>query len=201
MIVIFICVDIESNCDEEAKNPNKLESLFNEFKSNFEIRKFLKIFKTQMKSHLTNKPRQEIKSFLNNFEKILKQQKDKFWKQAKIELVENNYDKFLAFVVLEIYNDEMFRCQFFEYVIQQQFSKITQIRDSLIVRESSELDTKNNEEEINNLYEESQEEDYNTGLLNTEPHAIVVKRILDKTVLKLSKPPIPNTKIALLNEI
>ena len=123
------------------------ECLFNEFKSEIAVQKFYEIFKTKIKSHLNTKPKQEIKSFLSNFENLLKQQKDKFLKQTKIDLAEDNYDQFAVYVMREMYYDKIFRCQLFEYVMEQQFNTIEEIKDSLIVKNGSEL----NKEEIKKI--------------------------------------------------
>ena len=151
-----------------------------DFKANMKIQQFLELFKDKMKTHLKTKPKQEVKSFLSNFENLLGQHKDKFWKQAKIDLVEDNYEQFIVFVVTEMYKDELFRCQFFEYVMRQQFNTIEQIRDSIIVRKAPEMNIDDQE----NAKEET--------ILNTKNHAKLLKKVLDKVVYKLSKPARPN---------
>ena len=100
------------------------------------------------------KPKQEVKSFLSNFENLLSQHKSKFWKREKLDLVEDNYDWFVIFVVTEMYNQKLFMCQFFEYVIEQQFSTIEQIRESIIVRGGWEdqNDTEENSNKIQRKY-------------------------------------------------
>ena len=95
----LICVDTDNNLKEEKKIRDERQSLFDELKKNIVIQQFLEIFKAKMKSHLKTKPKQEIKSFLSNFENLLKQQKDKFWKQTRIDLVDENYDQFVVFVI------------------------------------------------------------------------------------------------------
>ena len=143
------------------------------------------MFKAKIKSHLDTKPKQEIKSFLSNFENLLRQQKDKFWKQSRNDLVEENYDQFVVYLVLEIYKDEMFRCQFFEYVIEQQFNTIEQIRDSMIVRERSKCNF------------ESQKD----VLFTTKDHISLIERLLEKAASKLSKPSRPSKLITLQKDI
>ena len=138
-----------------------------------------------MKSHLKTKPKQDIKSFLSNFENYLKQQKDKFWKQARIDLVEENYDQFAIFVVLEIYKDKMFRCQFFEYVMKQQLNTIEQIRDSMIVREDSKSDRGSHKD----------------VLFTNNDHVDFTVKMLEKVAQRLSIQSRPNKLATLQNEI
>ena len=149
------------------------------------MQKFLKIFKTKMKSQLETKPKQEIKSFLNNFENLLKQQKEKFWKQTKIDLVEDNYDQFAVYVMREMYYDKIFRCQPFEYVMEQQFNTIEEIKDSLIVKNGSELN----------------KEDHKDALLLTNEHIDFIIKLLEKVATKLSKSSRPNKLTTLRKDI
>ena len=129
-----------------------------------------------MKTHLKTKPKQEVKSFLSNFENLLGQHKDKFWKKEKLDFVEDNYEQFAVFVVTEMYKDKLFRCQFFEYAIEQQFDTIEQIRDSIIVRKASEMNI----------------DDQENTIKNTGEHVELIRKLLDKVVYKLSKPARPN---------
>ena len=142
-----------------------------------------------MKTHLKTKPKQEVKSFLSNFENLIGQHKDKFWKKEKLDYVEDNYEQFAVFVVTEMYKDKLFRCQFFEYAIEQQFNTIEQIRDSIIVRKASEMNIDN----LENAKEGT--------LINTKNHAKLLKIVLDKIVYKLSKPARPNKLVTLQKDV
>ena len=101
-------LDSDINISEEQKKSKKLEKLFQKFKSNAKIKEFVEMFKEKMKTHMKTKPKQEVKSFLSNFKNLLDQHKSKFWKQAKIDLVEDNYDQFAVFVIKELLNDRVF---------------------------------------------------------------------------------------------
>ena len=180
---------LDSDKTEEQKQSKKeskqLNELFDLFRSNMKIQQFVNTFKDKMKTHLKSKPKQEVKSFLSNFENFLSQHKSKFWKQAKIDLVEDNYDKFAVFVATEIYNDKLFRCEFFDYIIRRQFCTIDQIRDSIIVTENSNINSEHHEE----------------ATFSKADYTKLLKSILEKVVYKLSRPNRPNKLASLQKDI
>ena len=181
----------DTNLSEEQKRQKAkhkaLDELFTSFKANVKIKEFIGVFKDKMKSHMKIKPQQEIKSFLSNFENLLFQHKEKFWKQAKIDLVEDNYDQFVIFAIREMFNDRLFICKFLEYAMVQQFSTIEQIRECIIVRRQSKASRGNQQET-----EENSKDIYEDDYLCTEDHFKLIEKIVDKVVNKLSKQSRPN---------
>ena len=71
----------------------------------------------------------------------------------------------------EIYNEKLFMCQFFEYVIEQQFSTIEQIRESIIVRGGWE-DQNDTEENSNKIQENT--------ILHTGNNSSLIKGMFEK---------------------
>ena len=142
------------------------------------------------------KPQQEIKSFLSNFENLLFQHKEKFWRQTKIDLVEDNYDQFVIFAIREMFNDRLFICKFLEYAMVQQFSTIEQIRECIIVRRQSKA-SRSNQQETQENSKDIYEDDY----LCTEDHFKLIEKIVDKVVNKLSKQSRPNKLGALQKDV
>ena len=152
------------------------------FKVNNKAKEFLEGFKDKMKAHLKVKREQDIKSFLNNLENYLSQYKNKSFKQEKINLVEDNYDQFVVFVINEMLKGEIVTCQYLEYALKQHFSTTEQIRASLVVKKCSEASKTDQEDAKGNTKEEYQEEAH----LHTENHARIIKKMLEKVVQKLS---------------
>ena len=181
----------ETNLSEEQKKQKAkhkaLDELFTSFKANVKIKEFIGVFKDKMKSHMKIKPQQEIKPFLSNFKNLLDQHKEKFWKQAKIDLVEDNYDQFVIFAIREMFNDRLFICKFLEYAMVQQFSTIEQIRECIIVRRQSKASRGNQQETQENSKEVKED-----ASLCIEGCAKLVEKIVDKVVSKLSKQSRPN---------
>ena len=82
-----------------------------EIKSSDEATKFINEFKDKIITHLNSKPKQDLKSFLKNFENLMFQHKQKMMKNLKIDVVDKNYDLLLVWTLYCLHEDSAFECQ------------------------------------------------------------------------------------------
>ena len=171
------------NIDNYTKNLNNINEMI---KSNIKAAEFVKEFKDKIKYHLDSKPIQDLKSFLKNFENLMTQHKKKMMKAYPIDLIEQNYELILVWILFSLHEDSTYECEILNGIKYLKPESFEQIQNSFVVKSNS-----------------SQSEEAKEHLVNIDQNTYLecLKMVLQKVINKLAKPKKPQTYKALLKDI
>ena len=165
----------------------KLDSIYKEIESCQKAKEFVNEFKDKIIVNLETKPKQDLKSFLNNFENLMTQHKKKMMKTSKIDLIDQNYEQILVLTLYILLEEKIFECQILDAVRFLKLETFDQIKNSLIVKSGNgELEEGKEQSEI---------------IIHTDHYTKCLKNIIRKAVEKLTKPMRPLTSKSLRKDI
>ena len=141
----------------------------------------------KIKLFITSNPTRSktLNRSLNNCENLMFHHRKKTMKTYEIDVIEQNYKHVLVLILYTLHNEHAFEWKILEAIMFVRLETIDQIKDSLIVKNSSaELEEK--EEPIK---------------LDQTNYVECIKIAVQKVVNKLSKSMKPQTSKALLKDI
>ena len=144
------------------------------------------MFKHKIISQIKSKPKQDLRSFLKNFENLMLQHKTKMMKTFQIDLIEQNYQYLLVWILYVLHDEYAFECQVLYAIKHLKLETFDQIKNSLVIKSvSADL-------------EEVKEQPVK---VNQNAYSECLKMVVDKVMNKLSKSMKPQTINALKKDI
>ena len=144
------------------------------------------MFKHKIISQIKSKPKQDLRSFLKNFENLMLQHKTKMMKTFQIDLIEQNYQYLLVWILYVLHDEHAFECQVLYAIKHLKLETFDQIKNSLVIKSvSADL-------------EEVKEQPVK---INQNAYSECLKMVVHKVMNKLSKSMKPQTINALKKDI
>ena len=144
------------------------------------------MFKHKIISQIKSKPKQDLRSFLKNFENLMLQHKTKMMKTFQIDLIEQNYQYLLVWILYVLHDEYAFECQVLYAIKHLKLETFDQIKNSLVIKSvSADL-------------EEVKEQPVK---INQNAYSECLKMVVHKVMNKLSKSMKPQTINALKKDI
>ena len=94
------------------------------------------MFKHKIISQIKSKPKQDLRSFLKNFENLMLQHKTKMMKTSPIDQIEQNYQYLLVWILYVLHDEHAFECQILHSIKHLKLEKFDQIKNSLVIMSS-----------------------------------------------------------------
>ena len=163
-----------------------LNNIDQEVKSSIKATEFVNNFKDKIISHLDSKPKQDFRSFLNNFENLMLQHKKKMMKKFQSDLIEQNYQYLLVWILYVLHDEHAFECQVLYAIKHLKWETFDQIKNSIV---------------INRTFTDLEEVQKQPAKIDQSNYAECIKIAVQKVVEKLSKPLRPQTSKALIKDI